>query len=495
VSDPAVVWTSLAVMGPLLAALVSMQGQPWAVRLGLAGGSVVSLASAVGLWRVVAEAGVLRLPLAGWGAPLGIELRVDGLAVLMLLLTAVVGGAVSLYSTSYFGDISAMPSRLAPAGRAARYFGPLWLLLWAGLNGLYLSGDLFNLYVAVEIVGLSAAAMVTLAVTRRATEAGMRYLLVSLVGSMLFLLGVALLYVAAGTLSMEGLAAAELEGRLPAMALAAMTVGLVAKTALFPLHGWLPPAHSAAPAPASALLSAVVVKGSFYILLRLWIDVFAGGTADGRLVLGLLGAGAILWGSLLALRQTSLKRLIAYSTVAQLGYLFLMFPLLPGGVPGAGADAWAGGTYYAVAHGMAKAAMFLAAGSMTFAVARDDLASISGVAQRLPMSFLAFGLAGLGLAGIPPSGGFVAKWLLLRSAVAQGAWGWAAVVAVGGVLTVLYILRVVRFAALKAEPHERFRPVPARMEWTALALAVGSVWMGLQAGGLLALVAVGGIQP
>ncbi len=433
--DPGM-WAVLAVMGPLVAGLVALEGRPGVVRIALALGSATALLSVVGLGAAVSHGGAVRHLLGGWGQPLGIELRADGAAVVLLGMTAVVGSAISLYSTAYFGDLSHLEARESPAGRAARYFAPLWLFLWAALNGIYLAGDLFNLYVMLEILGLAAAAVVTLAVTPKATVAGMRYLLVSLLGSLLFLLGVALLYIHAGTLALEGLAAAGPSGALPAVALGVMTVGLAAKTALFPFHAWLPPAHAAAPAPGSALLSALVVKGSFLILVRLWVEVFGGASGGALLVVGLLGGGAIVWGSLLALRQRSLKRLIAYSTVAQLGYLFVMFPLLfpegpvqpglgpgAGGAPGLDPDAWAGGFYHALSHGVAKAAMFLAAGSMTYAVAEDALPSISGIAHRLPMTFLAFGLAGLSLAGIPPSGGFVAKWLLLRSAVQSGGVG------------------------------------------------------------------------
>ena len=492
--DPSL-WAVLAVMGPLLAGLLALEGRPWIIRLALALGSASALLAAGGLWVGISEGGAIRHMLGGWGHPLGIELRADGIAVVLLAMTAVVGGAISLYSTSYFGDISHLRARSAPAGRAARFFAPLWLFLWAALNGIYLAGDLFNLYVMLEILGLAAAAVVTLAVTSKATVAGMRYLLVSLVGSVLFLLGVALLYVAHGTLSLEGLAAAAPSGPLPAVALGVMTVGLAAKTALFPFHAWLPPAHAAAPAPGSALLSALVVKGSFLILVRLWVEVYGGGSQAGLLILGVLGAIAIVWGSLLALRQRSLKRLIAYSTVAQLGYLFVMFPLLfpEGGLAGTpewNSDAWAGGIYHALSHGVAKAAMFLAAGSMTYAVAEDALASISGIAHRLPITFLAFGLAGLSLAGIPPSGGFVAKWLLLRSAVTAGAWHWALLLTLGGLLTLAYVLKVLRFALERDETPAIFRPVPRRMEWAAMGLALVSVFLGLQATGILALLEV-----
>lgn len=493
-------WTTMAVFGPLLASLVALGGRPVHLRAGLALGSATALAGGVGLWREVALEGPVRHLLGGWGAPLGIELWADGFSVVMLTVTAFVGAAVSLYSLSYFGDLSELDPDESPAGRAARYFSPLWLLLWSALNGIYLSADLFNLYVTLEILGLAAAALVTLAVTPRATVAGMRYLIVSLVGSMLFLLGVALLYTEYGTLALQELAEIAPSGPIAATSLALMTTGMLAKTALFPLHGWLPPAHAGAPAPASALLSAVVVKGSFFIVVRLWFAVYGGGSEPGLLVLGGLGAAAILWGSILALRQRSLKRLIAYSTVAQLGYLFVMFPLLaPEGLGGPepvwSDDAWTGGILLALSHALAKAAMFLAAGNMSYAVARDQLRDIAGVAHRLPMSFLAFGLGGLSLAGLPPSAGFVGKWLLLREALESGGWFWVAIITVGGLLTIAYVLMVLRHALDLEASEGSFRHVPARMEWAALVLALGAAGLGIRATETFRILLEGGVQP
>ncbi len=490
-------------MGPLVAGIVALAGGRRALQSGLVLGSASSLAAAWGLAHTIMDEGVVRHLLGGWGRPLGIELYVDGLAAVMISVTAVVGSVVSWYSSAYFGDVADL--RESPAARGARFFAPLWLFLWSAMNGIYVSGDMFNLYVMMEVLGLSAAAIVTLAVTRKATLAGMRYLFISLAGSMLFLLGVALLYAEYGTLSLEELAAMNPGGATAGWALSAMTVGLLAKTALFPLHSWLPPAHAGAPAPGSAILSALVVKASFYVIVRLWMHVFGYGLpaaeAEGALlILGTLGGIAIIWGSLLALRQVSLKRLIAYSTVAQIGYLFVMFPLLAELAPGADPDAWNlnawnGGIYHLIAHALAKAAMFLAAGSMTYAVADDAIESISGVAHRLPMSFLAFGLGGLSLAGIPPSAGYVSKWLLLNAALESGQWFWAGLIALGGLLTLAYVLMVGRYAVQIRHSPEPFRTVPRRMEWAAITLAVLTVALGLRAVEPLALLSIGGARP
>lgn len=374
--------------------------------------------------------------------PLGIQLAADGLGTLMLLMTAGVGVLVSAYAASYFRDEI-----------ANRYFWPLWLFLWAGLNALYLSRDLFNLYVVLEVVGLSAVALAALSGSRAALQAAMRYLLATMVASMCYLLGVALIYANHGVMDLD-LLAASVRGDLPTqLAACLMIAALLLKTALFPLHFWLPPAHSAASAPVSAILSALVIKGSLYLTMRLWFHVFQPVTTypAGQL-LGVLGSAAILWGSFQALRQKRLKHLIAHSTVGQVGYLFLLFPLatVPLAADGSPApwinEAWAGGVYQALSHAFAKAAMFLAAGVILRAAGNDQLRSMQDLAGRLPETTLAFALAGISLIGLPPSGGFVAKWLILKAVIASGQWWWAPVVLAGGLLTAGYVFLMIRYA-------------------------------------------------
>jgi formate hydrogenlyase subunit 3/multisubunit Na+/H+ antiporter MnhD subunit len=193
---------------------------------------------------------------------LGIDLYADGLSLLMLMVTALVGLGISVYSSGYFKRDKAV------------HFWPLWMFLWAALNALFLSGDIFNLYVTLELMGLAAVALVALAGGADALTSAMRYLLVSLLGSLAYLLGVALLYHGFGSVDIAILAQRVEPSPAARAAVGLMSVGLLLKTALFPLHFWLPPAHASAPAPVSALLSALVVKASFYILLRLWLEIF-----------------------------------------------------------------------------------------------------------------------------------------------------------------------------------------------------------------------------
>jgi formate hydrogenlyase subunit 3/multisubunit Na+/H+ antiporter MnhD subunit len=318
----------------------------------------------------------------------------------------------------------------------------------------------------------------------------MRYLFLSFSASLFYLLGVALVYGQCATVNLALLAAKAQPGPALWIAIALMTGGLIAKAALFPLHFWLPPAHANAPAPVSAVLSALVVKGSFCILLRLWFEAFhLLITPAAAQVLGALGAAAILWGSANAFFQPRLKLLVAYSTVAQLGYLFLIFPLVAGRE--GGFLAWNGGLIFLGAHACAKTAMFFIAGNILYAAGHDRIKDLDGITHVLPISAFAFGLAGLSLIGLPPSSGFAGKWLLLSASLAQGQWWWAAVMLVGSLLTGAYIFRVLTHAFTKVPDPATPNPVPPVMEWTAFAMAALAMGLGLGAGWLAELLRIG----
>jgi multicomponent Na+:H+ antiporter subunit D len=474
-------WTAGTVLVPLVAAclslLLSKRGMPWLVAV--ANGGI--LLTVGGLTGQVWEHGPLRYPLGGWGAPLGIDWYADGLTILLLLMSAAVMAPTSLYAWSYLNHESKTKDNGSGQSTITHErFWPLWFFLWASLNALFLSADIFNLYVTLELLSLSAAMLMTLSNQSASLTAGMRYLLVSLLGSLVYLLGVGFLYAAYGTLDLATLSHVTVSGSQTWVAMALMTVGLLLKTGLFPLHIWLPPAHANAPSPVSAILSGLVVKASFYLLLRLWFQVFNPhlSTSAGQF-LGVLGAGAIVWGSLQAFRQDRLKLLVAYSTVAQIGYLFLLFPLT--GTASVAETAWSGGIYQALAHALAKASMFLAAGNIMLALGHDRISELDGIGQTRPMSLFAFGLSGISLMGLPPSGGFVAKWLLLNAAWDSGHWWWAGIILGGGLLTAGYIFSVLKRAFAAPTDHTEFRPIPYALELTALTLAVFAILLGLPA--------------
>ena len=478
---------ALPLVGAVLAAALPGRAA-WTGTATAAATTAASLTLALQVWAEGAQ----RVDLGGWGVPLGIGLQADGLSAALLAMASLVALSISLYALGYFGKRGG-----GKGGDQARHFWPLWLLLWASLNGLFLAADLFNLYVTLELLGRSAAALGALTGGREAVSASLRYLLVGLLGSMTYLLGVALLYTGLGTLDLGLAATALTPGPLAWSAFALMVGGMLLKAALFPLHFWLPPAHSNAPAPVSAALSALVVKAAFYLILRLWLDLFAPVVTPwvGAL-LGVLGAGAVLWGSWRAFRAERLKLVAAYSTVSQMGYLFLFFPLLaaaPG--PAAHADLVAAAVLLALTHGFAKAGLFLGAGLLQKAAGHDRIAELAPSIRALPLVTLGIAAAGVALIGLPPSGTFTAKWILLSQAIDAGQWWWIPVILVGTLLAAAYVFRLLS-GAFDPAPRHGEAPIPA-LELPAGVARMGSaIQLPALVLGLIATVLLGlGSEP
>lgn len=394
---------------------------------GMPAGAITTLASFALLWLTLTE-GTLDYALGGWVRPLGIHWRLDVGGALMLVAT-------SLLMLAVFGY-----ERPRPDGQHGLYFAPLSLLLWSGLATLFMAGDLFHIYVALELVTLAAVALVALGRASLALDAATRYLFAALFSSLLYLLGVALLYGAHGVLDL-GLLARELAGE-PALtdmlAATAISLGLLLKAAVVPLHFWLPAAHSRAEPGVSALLSGIVAAAALYLFLRLWLGPFGSWlVAPLPALTGTLGAVGLLWGAHHAMLQPRLKRIIAYSTISQSGLLLLALPL-------AAEDDRAAAAIFILMfnHALAKAALFLSAGVLVHAGGHDRLQQLPHVRRGVRLAWLAFGLAALALIGAPPSFGFSGKWLLLQVALEHDAWAWLALVLLSSVLTLGYLYRV-----------------------------------------------------
>jgi len=398
------------------------------------------------------------------------------------MMSSLVTLAAGWYATGYFSSATKQSQ-----------FWPIWLLMVTALHALLLSADLFNLYVTLELLGLSAVSLAALGGGRAAVAAALRYLIVGLLGSMVFLAGVALVYAHYGTLDMVALA--QLVEPEPAawLALALMSAGLLVKSALFPLHFWLPPAHANAPAPVSAVLSALVVKAAVYLILRLWLELFQPAlTPSASWLLGLLGAAAVLWGSWRALQAQRLKLLAAYSTVAQIGYLFIFFPMIMALPAGAAREAAFGAlVLMAITHGFAKSALFLAAGMIQQRAGHDRIKDLGGTARALPVTTFTLALAGVALIGLPPSGAFLAKWQLLSSAIELGQWLWVPVVATGSLMAAAYVFRVLGYAFGPGE-GVAYGLADGREEVPALLLAIAATAiLGLGAAAVWGFVAPG----
>lgn len=411
--------------------------------------------------------------------------RLDALAGLLLLLTQLVLLASAAYAVCY-QRVSALPQRAY-----ARYW-PLLGGLAAALGLIWAAADLLTLYAALELMGLCAVGMMLLLGEKSALMAGMRYLLYALVGSLAWLLGAALLLGASGRLDLAGLAANGAPGAVTGIATALLAAGLLLKAAIFPLHGWLVPVHASAWTPVSALHGALVVKASFFILMQLWQRLAPEAVAAAWL-LGGLGSMAVLWGGLQALQANALKQVVAWSTVGQLGYLMLAFPLLIGTSAAVANLAWQATWLQLAGHALAKGAMFMAAGNLVLGAGKGGLADLAGTSRRRPLSLMAFGLAAVTLMGLPPSAGFTAKWLLLQSAILAGQWPWVVVLGGGTLLTAAYVFRVFRFAFVEDEHRPEIRSLPAGVDGIALLLALAALALGLGAEWPLALLREGGI--
>jgi multicomponent Na+:H+ antiporter subunit D len=363
----------------------------------------------------------------GFTAPYGIELGLDGVSALVVVL---VPSAVLL--------VRAATRVTRPAS-----VGALSLLLVAGLAGVALARDVFTLYVFLEITGIAAYALVAVTGDGRAAVAALRYLLVGTVGATLYLLGVGYLYVATGTLN-----AADLAGRLPPLyesplvlaAFALVAVGLGVKVALFPLHAWQPAVYDESPDDVSAVLAGLVSTVAAYALFRLVADVFTPAflvSAPTVRSLALAAAlGSVVAGSVLAVRQARVKRMLAYSSVAQFGLVVSAFLLLS-------ETAAFGGVVHLLGHAVVKVGLFVAAGAIAARTGARTVEEYTGVAARSPVHAALFGVLALALVGVPPTVGFAGKWFIALGAVETGSWGVLAVVLASTLLTLAYVVRLI----------------------------------------------------
>jgi formate hydrogenlyase subunit 3/multisubunit Na+/H+ antiporter MnhD subunit len=445
---------------PLLLATLAM----FSSRLGPIAAALNLLLSGALLLSILepVSAGAIVHTLGGHEAPLGIALYLDRLSWMMLALTWLGGLLCSLYAYGWFRRTG---------HQASGGFWPLWLGLTGGMNALFVSGDLFNLYVALEVIGICAVSLTALAQNREAIKAATEYLLATYAASLAYLFGVGIIYGLYGTMDWRLLA--QMATAEPAMLLASglMIAALAMKAALFPLHFWLPGAHANALPPVSAILSALAIKGAFFLTARLYVQMQLPASSA---ILALLGSGAILYGGYQALRAQNIKQIIAYSTIAQSGYFFLLFML-------GDALAWQGGFLQLYGHIIAKATLFFAAGNLALAAGSVSLEGIKGAIRAVPMTLFGAALAALSIAGLPPSGGFLAKWLLLQSAFMQSNWYLVLVLLGGGLLSAAYLFKLFRYALIE-QPEKPFERPGLFLGWVVLLGGLISVLFGFIGG-------------
>jgi formate hydrogenlyase subunit 3/multisubunit Na+/H+ antiporter MnhD subunit len=427
---------SLPILFPLAFAILSLLVPASTLpRLGK-NGAVLTTISVVPCLQWLLRVGPVYQSPGGWTAPLGIDLYLDGYSSLLLLFSSLTGLCISFYAANYF--------RPAADGSRSRtdFFWPLWFVTWGGIHSLFLTLDLFNIYVTLELISVSSVGLILIADTPRAIRAALQYQMQALVAGLIYLLGVGLIYNSLGTLDLQQIAGSLAPGPMPNTGMALMVAGLLIKSALFPMHFWLPRAHADAPAPVSAVLSGLVVTVAFVIMTRIWFSgLFQLAPLLLPRLLGVLGGTGIIWGGFLALRQNRLKRILAYSTVSQMGYLFLVFALNFENPAGRGL-AWTGAVYLAISLGFSKAAAFLVAGYLRKAEGSDHLDDLRGAGRHHPVALFVFTLAAVNLMALPPSSGFIGKWLLFKAFIYSQQWGIALVMLGGVLLSAVYLFRV-----------------------------------------------------
>jgi multicomponent Na+:H+ antiporter subunit D len=426
-----------------------------------------SLLAAIVALGAVLTGGSWHYELGGWPPPWGIVYVVDALGGAMAVLVAFMALLCAVHASKYF----------ATRGMQGVLQQALHLLLAAGLLGIVLTGDVFNLYVFLEIAALAAYALLASA-GRRASVAVFRYLLMGTIAGALYLLGIGFLYVLTGTLNMADLAVrlpkVEADG-VVLVAVALVVIGLGVKAAIFPLHGWLPDVYAEGPPSVVAFVSSVLGKVSLYVLIRILLFVAPAPAVSGMLsVLAPVAVVGMLAGATMAILQPDVRRMLAYSSVSQVGYVVLGVGL--GGVAGL-----TGALMHVAGHAVAKGCLFLAADNAILRTGSSRLSSWAGLSSRLPLTAAAIAVAALSMAGLPPTAGFFAKWYLVLAALQSGKWLYVVAIVASSLLSAVYVFRLLETvwlapAVLETDASDE---APASMLAPVLVLAAAVLALGL----------------
>ncbi|MGA0839049.1 MAG: monovalent cation/H+ antiporter subunit D family protein [Pseudomonadales bacterium] len=459
---------ALVVVAPLLAATVCALVREarlcwWIATIALA----VSCIDIVTMGLSVFDGRMLSYAMGGWEPPIGIEYRVDALAVYMLGVVGFMSLIVHVYGVASVR--AEIPAHLRG------WYHAVYLLCTGGLLGMVITGDTFNAFVFMEIASLSAYTLIAMGKDRRALTAAFQYLILGTIGATFYVIGVGFLYLHTGTLNM-----ADLDARLDGImhrpgvltGLGFLIAGLALKSALFPLHLWLPNAYAWAPSTSSALLAATATKVTLYLLIRFAYDIFdfdvSVAQANWSLVLFVLSLTAITVGSLLAIAQDNVKRMLAYSSVAQIGYITF-------GIAVANLNSLTGALVHLANHALMKGALFMLMGGIMLRLGSVHLPHLAGIGRQMPWTMAGFVLAGASLLGVPGTVGFVSKWYLAVGALEAGHWSLVLVLMASSLIALAYMGRVIEMVYL------RERPADAPTVTEAPRLMVAATWLVLVA--------------
>lgn len=454
-----------------VAALVGRWKLSWAVA---AAACWWAFGSSIALLNRVRVEGVITYAMGGWAAPYGIEYRIDLASAFVALIVAAIGAVTIPYARASI-------AREVSEDRHALFYAAFILCL-TGLIGISVTGDVFNVFVFLEVSSLSAYSMIALGQDRRALTAAFQYLIMGSTGATFIVIGIGLMYVMTGTLNM-----ADLAERLPMVegnrtipvAFTFLTVGITLKLALFPLHLWLPNAYTYAPSAVTAFMASTATKVAVYLLLRFFFTIFGAAFSFGQMRLNMvlmpLALVSILAMSLVAIYQDNVKRLLAFSSVAQIGYMVLGISF--GTVLGVTA-----GIVHLFNHALMKGALFMAMGCIMYRVGSVRIEKMSGLGKLMPWTMAAFVGGGLSLIGVPATVGFISKWYLVQAALEQGLWPVAAIVMVGSLMALVYIWKVVEVAYFgDPDPDHTIEEAPLSMLVPTWILVLASFYFGIDA--------------
>ncbi|MBN2035665.1 MAG: hypothetical protein JW768_02875 [Chitinispirillaceae bacterium] len=408
----------------------------------------------------------------GFPPPLGINLVAGPLGIMLSTLIALVGLAVSIYSLGYIKE-----------GATAKYHA-LYLLLLTGATGAVLTGDIFNLFVFYEILCISSYALVAYFGEKNGVEASIKYLIQGAIGSGLVLIGIAVLYGLFGTLNMADIAQnidSVTSARLY-VPLVFLIAGFGVEAAIFPLNAWLPDAHSSAPSSISAILSGIAIKVGVYAVTRVFFTIF--GAPEIFMLLVIVGLVTLIIGEMSAFRQTNIKRMLAYSSIGQIGLIVFALGM-------ATSDGISGGLFLIISHALAKSLLFLAAGYMIYRAGSTEIPSLEGMGSRMPLTCLAFTVGAFSLVGLPPFAGFPGKFMIVRAALAEGQQLFTILIFLVLAATVIeaaYFFRIVQAVYFKGPQEDPVSPEQQPRKDAPLFALVPIL-------GLLVLVVILGVYP
>ncbi|MEM9060396.1 MAG: monovalent cation/H+ antiporter subunit D family protein [Pseudomonadota bacterium] len=471
--DPMAHLPALQVMVPLIGSVVcAMVRQRHACAALTIGCSLAMPVIALLILWQVQESGTISYAMGGWKPPIGIEYRIDTINAFLLVLVSIMGAVVALYAPR------SVDNEIRPENQG--WYFSMYLMCLAGLLGMAITGDAFNIFVFMEISSLAMYTLIALGRERRALVAAFQYLIIGTIGATFYVIGVGMIFLVTGSLNLWDIAQRlpDVENLRSVVAgLAFIVVGFGLKLALFPLHLWLPNAYAYAPTVATAFIASTATKVAIYLLLRFTFSVFGldylTEHAPGGEVFMVLAALAMLVCSVSAIYQLNVKRMLAFSSVAQVGYMLA-------GIALATETGLTGGISHMFNHAIIKACLFLAVGCLFFSTGVTRIENMAGIGRTMPLTMAAFVIAGLGLIGVPGTAGFVSKWYLVQAAAEVGNWVIIAVIMISSVLAVFYIGRVVEIAWFREPTAAVVRKPPVEMMAMTWILALATIWFGIQ---------------